>query len=340
MRVWRRAEIYDGQMGGPLPWIVRVARNCAIDRLRARRLRAAVNAPAIDLAAVEAAAPSGIQTPEAAVLDAERRQKLTDALAGLPGGTAAAHRSGLFRGVYSQRAGATLRTAARDREDAHPRGHVSHAEKAGARRMIPDDIQALVLADAIGALDPDERRDLEARLAALPSSARAEVAHLYDASVEIAASASGEEPSPGVRDALLAQSCRAGQPHHHRHRWRMGRDRDARRAEEDPRDRPRTGSGHDAAQGRAGRPVSRPSALRAGGVLRDQRLADPRRPGPAGGRLPPRGGRQRSWRGVDRRRRGGATRRLGERLRRLVTQSFDIQILPQSTYRSSIRLSL
>jgi quercetin dioxygenase-like cupin family protein len=71
--------------------------------------------------------------------------------------------------------------------------------------MIPDDIQALVLADAIGALDPDERRDLEARLAALPSSARAEVAHLYDTSVEIAASASGEEPSPAVRDALLAR---------------------------------------------------------------------------------------------------------------------------------------
>jgi RNA polymerase sigma-70 factor (ECF subfamily) len=84
MRVWRRAEIYDRQVGGPLPWIVRVARNCAIDRLRARRLRAAVNAPAIDLAAVEAVAPSGIQTPEAAALDAERRQKLTGALAGLP----------------------------------------------------------------------------------------------------------------------------------------------------------------------------------------------------------------------------------------------------------------
>ena len=63
--------------------------------------------------------------------------------------------------------------------------------------MIPDDIQALALADAIGALDPDERRDLEARLAALPPSVRAEVAHLYDASVEIAASASGETPSPG-----------------------------------------------------------------------------------------------------------------------------------------------
>ena len=58
--------------------------------------------------------------------------------------------------------------------------------------MIPDDIQALALADAIGALDPDERVDLEARLAGLPPTVRAEVAHLYDASVEIAASAHGE----------------------------------------------------------------------------------------------------------------------------------------------------
>ena len=71
--------------------------------------------------------------------------------------------------------------------------------------MIPDDIEALALADAIGALDPDERRDLESRLSALPPSVRAEVAHLYDASVEIATSAIGETPSPGVRDALLTR---------------------------------------------------------------------------------------------------------------------------------------
>jgi quercetin dioxygenase-like cupin family protein len=71
--------------------------------------------------------------------------------------------------------------------------------------MIPDDIQTLVLADAIGALDPDERQDLEARLATVAPNVRAEVAHLYHASVEIAASASGEVPSPGVRDALLAR---------------------------------------------------------------------------------------------------------------------------------------
>ena len=71
--------------------------------------------------------------------------------------------------------------------------------------MIPDDLQALALADAIGALDPDERRDLEARLAALPPHLRAEVAALYDASVEIAASVPDETPSPHVREALLAR---------------------------------------------------------------------------------------------------------------------------------------
>jgi quercetin dioxygenase-like cupin family protein len=69
--------------------------------------------------------------------------------------------------------------------------------------MIPEDIQALALADAIGALDPDERRELKARLAALPVEVRAEVAHLYDASVDIASSAVGETPSPGIRDSLI-----------------------------------------------------------------------------------------------------------------------------------------
>jgi anti-sigma factor ChrR (cupin superfamily) len=70
--------------------------------------------------------------------------------------------------------------------------------------MIPEDVEALALADAIGALDPDERRDLENRLAALPADVRREVAHLYDAAVEIASAAGGEAPSPNVRAALLA----------------------------------------------------------------------------------------------------------------------------------------
>ncbi|MFI5076746.1 MAG: RNA polymerase sigma factor [Vicinamibacteria bacterium] len=85
VRVWTRVEMYDAEMAAPLPWMVRVARNRAIDRLRARRVRAAVDTPALDLAAIEATAPAtGIQTPEAAVLDSERRRTVTGALAGLP----------------------------------------------------------------------------------------------------------------------------------------------------------------------------------------------------------------------------------------------------------------
>jgi RNA polymerase sigma-70 factor (ECF subfamily) len=81
VRVWTRAETYDVQLGGPLPWIVRVARNLAIDRLRTRQIRAAIDAPG---RVVSAELPSDIQSPESVVLAAERRDALADALAGLP----------------------------------------------------------------------------------------------------------------------------------------------------------------------------------------------------------------------------------------------------------------
>src|SRR5688572_6405300 len=85
IRVWTRAEGYDAQLGGPLPWIVRVARNRAIDRLRALRVRGTVDTPTVDRTALAAATPDTvIQSPEEAVLMVERRRTLTDALAGLP----------------------------------------------------------------------------------------------------------------------------------------------------------------------------------------------------------------------------------------------------------------
>jgi len=71
--------------------------------------------------------------------------------------------------------------------------------------MIPDDIQALALADAIGALDSDERQALENRLAALPADVRAEVAQLYETAVELSSTTIGEAPSSDVRAALLAK---------------------------------------------------------------------------------------------------------------------------------------
>ena len=84
VRVWTRADTYDARVGGPLPWIVRLARNRAIDRLRARRTRAGIDTPGPDGSVAEAVPASDIQSPETVVIDAERRQALTNALAGLP----------------------------------------------------------------------------------------------------------------------------------------------------------------------------------------------------------------------------------------------------------------
>ena len=70
--------------------------------------------------------------------------------------------------------------------------------------MIPEHIEALALADAIGALDADEQRELRALVAALSPGVRQEVARLYDSAVALAASVPQVDPPPRVRDRVLA----------------------------------------------------------------------------------------------------------------------------------------
>ena len=71
--------------------------------------------------------------------------------------------------------------------------------------MIPEDLEALALADAIGALDVDEQRDLHARVAALPPDVQAQVARLYDTALSLAAATPPLSPAPDVRERLLAR---------------------------------------------------------------------------------------------------------------------------------------
>ncbi len=85
VRVWTRAESYDPRLGRPTSWLVRVARNCAIDRLRARKIREAAGGLALDETVADSAtSATDIRNPEAIVVDAERRGRVMDALAGIP----------------------------------------------------------------------------------------------------------------------------------------------------------------------------------------------------------------------------------------------------------------
>ncbi len=67
VRVWSRAETYDALRGSPATWLTRIARNRAIDRLRAQRLRGHVAiAPPVDPAGdmPPALEPATRETPE------------------------------------------------------------------------------------------------------------------------------------------------------------------------------------------------------------------------------------------------------------------------------------
>ena len=82
VRVWDRADSYSPALGTPSAWLVRIARNRAIDRLRARQVRANV-AESYDSPPV-AADPTPAANPELLARTAEHRRAIAAALDRLP----------------------------------------------------------------------------------------------------------------------------------------------------------------------------------------------------------------------------------------------------------------
>jgi RNA polymerase sigma-70 factor, ECF subfamily len=74
--VWTRAETYNVSIGPPAAWLVRVARNRAIDRLRANnvRLRAIESVPE----------PEPVENPESRARVSEQRRAVARAVESLP----------------------------------------------------------------------------------------------------------------------------------------------------------------------------------------------------------------------------------------------------------------
>jgi RNA polymerase sigma-70 factor (ECF subfamily) len=75
--IWTRAGTYDMALGSPLAWLVRVARNRAIDRLRSRQVQ--------DRALDGAPLPLPPGTPEAGAARRQEEETMARALAALPG---------------------------------------------------------------------------------------------------------------------------------------------------------------------------------------------------------------------------------------------------------------
>lgn len=61
VRVWSRAETYDPGLGAPAAWLTRIARNRAIDRLRAKRVRKHI---AVDPGLTPDGEPAPLPEPE------------------------------------------------------------------------------------------------------------------------------------------------------------------------------------------------------------------------------------------------------------------------------------
>ncbi len=77
LAVWNRSDQFDAALGTPVAWLVRIARNRAVDRLRAN----AVRVRAVEAGAAE---PPAVESPEAHAVTSEQQRVVSRALKALP----------------------------------------------------------------------------------------------------------------------------------------------------------------------------------------------------------------------------------------------------------------
>ena len=92
MTAWNRSATYDAALGAPIAWLVRVARNRALDRLRANAVR-------VRTAEAMTAESVTHDTPETAAASGERTRAVTQALQALPGDQRALIEQAYFLGL-------------------------------------------------------------------------------------------------------------------------------------------------------------------------------------------------------------------------------------------------
>jgi anti-sigma factor ChrR (cupin superfamily) len=78
--------------------------------------------------------------------------------------------------------------------------------------MIPEELEALALADAAGALDAGEQRELDRRLGELTADDQAEIGRLYDIAVAIALTSPPADPPADGLNRLMAAIDRPASP--------------------------------------------------------------------------------------------------------------------------------
>jgi RNA polymerase sigma-70 factor, ECF subfamily len=76
VQAWTRTDTYNASLGSPAGWLIGIARNRAIDRLRTNAVRTRT--------AEQAPQPPSVTTPEAHAAAGERRRDVAQALATLP----------------------------------------------------------------------------------------------------------------------------------------------------------------------------------------------------------------------------------------------------------------